>query len=133
MKWTRKQQAYQRIIADPGDERDREQIAQHLNVATATLESWEKKEGFWLEVNKFARAKAERTLASVWSALSARARRGEVSAIKLLFSLLGLSSEPEEQDHKPVQFKLVVENGNGSTTITADSPKAYIAQTGDLP
>jgi len=41
MEWTRKQKAYQQTLADPEEERDREQLADFLGVSAETLCRWE--------------------------------------------------------------------------------------------
>jgi hypothetical protein len=122
MAWTAKQRAFQHYLARPNGERDRGRIAAELGVTPELLARWEEKKGFWAEVNRLAREEAERALASVWGSLISKARKGEVAAIKLLFSLLGQPSSTEDE-RQPVQFKFIVENGNGGT-ITADIPAA---------
>lgn len=120
MPWTRKQKTYQHALADPDDGRQTEEIAEALGVQPETLKTWENKKGFWAEVNRLAKTEAERALTSVWRALISRARRGDVPAIKLLFALLGQHPEPGKAPSQPVQFQLVVENGN-CTMVTPDS------------
>ncbi len=122
MEWTRKQKAYQQTLADPEEERDREQLADFLGVSAETLCRWEEREGFWSEVNRFARAEAERALTSVWQALTGRARRGDVPAIKLLFAMLGQAPEFEAAPQQPIHFKLVVENGNSASLTASPGP-----------
>lgn len=128
MRWTRKQRDYQRFLARLSNKLDAETMSAELEVGVEELKEWERKEGFWGEVNQLARAEAERALTAVWGSLVYKAKRGDVSAIKLLFSLLG--QEPGvEGEHQPMQFTFVVENGN-SATVTADIPVNGTLKTG---
>lgn len=120
MKWNSKQKAYQRYLADPDSEKDPDRLAAELGVAPSTLARWEQREGFWEEINRLARIEAERAVPTVWRALLYKARRGDVPAIKLLFSLLGQEARSDIQQG-PVQFKFIVENGNGASLTPDES------------
>ncbi|HUX06326.1 MAG TPA: phBC6A51 family helix-turn-helix protein [Acidobacteriota bacterium] len=128
MRWTNKQRDYQRFLARLTHKLDAETMASELGETLDVLHEWEKKKGFWGEVNRLAREEAERALASVWGSLLHRARKGDVAAIKLLFALLGQESGAEGET-QPVQFKFVVENGS-SATVTADIPVNGAVRTG---
>ena len=122
MNWNPKQRAYQRRLADLDCEEDRESLAKELGLRLDLLEHWERKDGFWEEVHRLARIEANRAVPAVWKALLFKARRGDVPAIKLLFSILE-QPDKAEAAQGPVQFKFIVENGNGAS-LTADAPPA---------
>jgi len=55
MRWTRKQQDYQRLLARLTHKLDAETMASELGETPDVLQQWERKEGFWGEVNRLAR------------------------------------------------------------------------------
>ena len=128
MDWTHKQRACQRRLADPEYDGDRDSLAAELGLRPDTIETWEGTDGFWEEVHRLARIEANRAVPAVWKALLFKARRGDVPAIKLLFSILE-QPDKAEAAQGPVQFKFIVENGNGAS-LTADAPLAAKPPTG---
>ncbi|GFP23352.1 hypothetical protein HKBW3S09_00819 [Candidatus Hakubella thermalkaliphila] len=96
--WTPKQLKYIKFLADPEESRSKSQFAQEIKVSLRTLFRWQEKEGFWDAVYELAKVHLKGELAPVLRALARQARKGDVSAIKLILQQTGkLRKEPEQE------------------------------------
>ncbi len=87
--WTAQQLEYILILADPGEDRSQQSIAESLNVSRTTLYAWREKEGFWDEVYKLVKDRSNIKYSKVIKALYERAMMGDIPAIRLILDHRG--------------------------------------------
>lgn len=98
-KWTKKQLKFMQMLADPLLDKKIEDIAVELKVKPETLSRWRRLPGFQRKAKKL----AEEYLGNGWpaalTALSQKAKEGNVQAIKLLMEYTERYGERSQKEH----------------------------------
>jgi hypothetical protein len=88
MKWTDKKRKYLAMLSDPKCRLSRNEIAEQLDVHSATLRNWEKDDGFRQALSDIkADEREDREWVSLKAVLYQKAMEGDVAAARLLWQM----------------------------------------------
>ena len=92
---SKKQKMAAKLLADPANYGNYDEIAKTVEVLPSTLLKWLKKEQFMAEVNSLSRELVHQDPFGVWEALVEKCKNGDIQAMKLYFELASKRSAVE--------------------------------------
>lgn len=87
-----------RMMADPNDMRNISEMCQELGISRQTYYNWIADEKFLFEVSNLVDRFTDAELGSVWKALIAKCKDGELGAISMYFEMKGKYQKSSEVD-----------------------------------
>lgn len=104
---------YRTFLSVPSSVRPEEmkttrQFADHFRIQASLLRQWELEPNFWNDVFSEAQSVLGRALADVMEALVARAKGGNVNAIKLALEVLGVHHDKLEVQQTKVNDQIIM-------------------------
>lgn len=102
--WTRNQRVLIAWLALPKNERKpatQRLLADQFGIDEARLSEWKKLPGFWVEVNRQARAGVQEDVAEVLATIRYQAKRGNLPFVNMVLSMAGMGVELEAAGKGP--------------------------------
>lgn len=96
---THRQIEIAKILADPTETGTIKDICEREQLPRRTFYNWMGKKEFIDFINSLIDKYTDAELAGVWKALSLKARKGDIQAIKLFFEMKGKYKEVKEVNH----------------------------------
>ncbi len=92
---SKKQKTAAKLMADPANYRNYDEIAKAVDVLPSTLHKWLKDERFTAEINQLSRELVHQDPFGVWEALVEKCKNGDIQAMKLYFDLASKQTNTE--------------------------------------